>query len=182
MKRKTFGFSLFDCDGLSKSWSSKPLSATTNLINTINCHPPNYFGKSCSPFQRIKYCILRLLSLIWYPSISSLKILQASFIPVGDRHFIPQAQLRSSFERKAQSIWQRLLKMPAWPSRWYSCSASLSARFFAMQMRKYQWKSPPLALFWFCYFSFTFSQSLIKMAAIFCHQAKYYRDLPIRRC
>jgi hypothetical protein len=30
--------------------------------------------------------------------------LQASFIPVGDRHFIPQAQLRSSFERKAQSI------------------------------------------------------------------------------
>jgi hypothetical protein len=30
--------------------------------------------------------------------------MQASFIPVGGRHFIPQAQLRSSFERKNQSI------------------------------------------------------------------------------
>ena len=175
MKRETFGFFLSDCDGLPKSWLGKPK-------NTIICHQGNYFVESFSSIQSRKYCILRLVSLIWYASITSLKILQASFIPVSDRHFIPQAQLHSSFERKAQSIWQRLLKMPAWPSRWRSCSALLSARFFAMQMKKYQWKSPPLALFWFCYFSFIFSQSLTKMAAIFCHQAKYYRDLPIRRC
>ena len=172
MKRETFGFFLFDCDGLPKSWLGKP-------INTIICHRGNYFVESFSPIQSRKYCILRLASLRWSISVSSLK---SSFIPVDDRHFIPQAHLRSSFERKTQSIWQQLLKMPAWPSRWCFCSALLSARFFAMQMRKYQWKSPPLALFWFCYFSFTFSQSLIKMAAIFCRQAKYYRDLPIRRC
>jgi hypothetical protein len=97
MKRETSGFFLSDCDGLPKSWLGKP-------INTIICHQGNYFVESFSPIQSRKYCILRLVLLIYGGSISSLKILQASFIPVGDRHFIPQAQLRSSFERKAQSI------------------------------------------------------------------------------
>jgi hypothetical protein len=35
MKRKNFGFSLFDCDGLPKSSSAKPISAKSVTHQTI---------------------------------------------------------------------------------------------------------------------------------------------------
>jgi hypothetical protein len=66
--------------------------------------PTKLFWKKLFPISthKILYFETRFANMI--PNHIKPQILQASFIPVGDRHFIPQAQLRSSFERKAQSI------------------------------------------------------------------------------